>query len=192
MQMSSSSLLLLIADANPDTSLLSLTGSAMALASTFWFWMVRANKERPSLHSYLVRPLSAHWPMRVGSGGGDGTVVSRYQLDLAVANYSSLPNAMIGFGVQVKMPDGSWRALRLDLDSLPVPANIGPMSTCGITLVGDIDVPGSLSGTGNREREVNAHKAIARPPQFRVEIHALGGKSFATTIVDHHPHPLDD
>ena len=171
------------------TSMLSLGGSAMAVISTFYFWLVRANKESASLKAYLVKPIDAHWPMRVG-GGSEGMVASRYQLHLAVANYSSLPNAMIGYRVDVKMPDGQWKELKLDTESLPVPANIGPMSTIGISLFGDISVPGSLDGTGTRDREVGAHKAIARPPQFRVELKSLGEKKFVTQIVDHHPHNL--
>jgi hypothetical protein len=78
----------------------SMIGSALTAAWTGYFWLVRVKRERPDLRAYLAdhEMFLAH-----------STVDQRHvglKMGLIVANYSSLPNALLGVRLWVRQKDG--------------------------------------------------------------------------------------
>lgn len=171
----------------------SLGGSATALISTFYFWLVRANRERPQLQPYLVHEIEGTWPTIVRDSYcrvPEGHVLSRYFVRLAVANYSSLPNAVLRAKASIKMRDGSWKPADTRVgEGHSLPANVAPMTTAPLDLRLEIVVPGSLEGTGTAERNANAFSCIANPAEIRVELIALGEKKFRADLKNFDPNP---
>src|SRR6516225_3303042 len=69
---------------------LSMIGSALTALWTAYFWLVRVKRERPDLRPYI-----ADQEMFLGNTVGETRQVG-LKLGLIVANYSSLPNALLG------------------------------------------------------------------------------------------------
>ena len=76
-------------------SVVSLIGSAIATLSTLYFWLVRMNREKPLLKVHLAGPLGAD-TLAAAAGAPAGTARSLFSVKAVVANYSVLPNAVLG------------------------------------------------------------------------------------------------
>lgn len=157
----------------------SLSGSVFATVLTVFFWMVRARKEKADLRSYLVGRLDAgQSPL-----SREGFVRSTFWLKVIVANYSSLPNAVIGVRAWLKTSDG-WRVGKIEEETEKIlPLNLPAMQTEAFDLSVSIDTVGELSGSTTAGRREAALGALTDPPQIRIELVALGRARFRDVLV---------
>ena len=149
---------------------LSLMASFFAVASTFYFWLVRANRERAKLAACTVTGLRGTMLMAMEDTAtyrrvapGDSEIVLKYWLDLAIVNNSSLPNALLGIKVWVKFTDGRWHAMDVasaDPEADLFPQNVDPLTTAGMKLTLATKCEGSIGG-GFRGRCVAGASASA-------------------------------
>ena len=178
------------------SQIVSLSGSAIALASTAYFWLVKVNRERPAM---VVEP--------VGSVTGsviipradiesyqaikprDDQVLVGYWLNLAVVNNSVLPNAIIEVSAKVRLNDEGWVTARSSLfsqdaetapDSLPI--NVAPLSTARVPLALKLAMRGDDSGLGNRERTDMATNALAEGNSIEITIKGVRNTSFRSLL----------
>ena len=171
----------------------SLVASTTAIASTFWFWLVRNRRERPSLS---VHPLGNLQGSAVRSmddldtyrqvNPADGHVCLRYCLDLAVVNDSLLPNAVLDISVSLQMVDGTWQQMHVrpaDPEQSLFPINLVPMTTAGVQLVISTSYPGVYEG-GYRELAEMAGDLLQHQPQIRVQLNGLRQCNFAARWID--------
>lgn len=169
-----------------------LGGSMLALASTGYFWFVRANRERMQLSIYPAGSLrgsvlaNEDFDTLRRVSPNTGQVCAKYFLDLAIVNNSTLPNAVLGVRVKIQMADGSVRTMDTqpaDPQEVLVPANLRPLSTAHFRLAVSTAIDGSLTG-GFAERESQAADALQYHPEVTVELMALGEKKFSRTFRD--------
>ncbi|TWT50383.1 hypothetical protein Pla22_31250 [Rubripirellula amarantea] len=171
---------------------LALVGSALALISTAYFWIVRANRERMCLAAHPVMSMEGcvlfnedyETTRRVKPG--DGEVCVKYLMHLAAINYSSLPNSILGIRVWLRFNDGGWKEMdvRGQLpDQRLFPANVAPLSTTELPLALATAIPGTLSG-GFADRAAAAGDALPPTVDVRVELHTIAKKSFQCQFED--------
>ncbi len=168
----------------------SLGASGLALFSTGYFWLVRANRERMKLTLHPVGKLWGNVPMPQEDPDAyqtlkpeEGSVCATYGADLAVVNHSSLPNALLGVRAWLELADGTWCEALVRLHDtkhpeqaeLKMPLNLSPLTTAGLGMRLSVAVPGNYDG-GFHGREVTAGDSLAATPQLRVELAALQGK----------------
>jgi hypothetical protein len=157
----------------------SLVGSGFATASTLYFWLIRANRERPQLKTYLTSPFDASFL----AGSGD-TMRSQFYVKAVVANYSTLPNAILGARTWVKARDGSWQlATTIFPEKNQVPCNLAPLQTVPLQITTTIVVPAPAEGTPRpaSQREA-AFQSVAQPVEIKVELRCLGDKHFTDVL----------
>ncbi|QDT06863.1 hypothetical protein K227x_52840 [Rubripirellula lacrimiformis] len=172
----------------------SLGGSLLAVSSTFYFWLVRANRERPDLGIHPIGDLTgcALMPMEDGEafrriGMPPERTFLKYWLHLAVVNNSTLPNALLGAKVWLKMNDGVWQAMdvsHVEADQTLFPANIDPMTTISLkmALAGRIN---HEAGDGFAGRAAAGGDALMRSVPIRVELLGLNERTFTHGYLDH-------
>jgi hypothetical protein len=153
----------------------------IAIVSTFFFWVMRAGKERPNLRAYLTQ-----WQWTdVDYARDEGRINNVYALRLVIANYSSLPNAVLGVDSEVLLPDGSWAPCRTivadDGDKPTLPVNLSPMTTAPVEIRVFYNTAGKTGGT-RAERSEQAMNAIAKPATFRIQVKALNARSFHAIV----------
>jgi hypothetical protein len=160
----------------------SLIGSGFATASTLYFWLVRANRERPQLKTYLASPLDASF--LAGAAGLPDTMRSQFYVKAVVANYSTLPNAVLGVRAWLKARDGSWQpAATVFPEKDQVPCNLAPLQTAPLQLTATITVPAPAEDTPRpaSQREA-AFRSVAQPVELKVELRGLGDKVFTDVL----------
>ncbi|MBI4615705.1 MAG: hypothetical protein HY720_18955 [Planctomycetes bacterium] len=162
-------------------NLVSLTSSAVATVLTIYFWLVRAQRERPWLAVYLAPGLGAD---QSSSGSGtEGAVTCHYYCRAVLANYSSLPNAVIGIRAWLRSRDRGWLAARVETEARSsVPFNLAPMQTCAVDLALSVELPGSLSGSTTASRKESALGSVGSPLALKVELLALGERRFTQIL----------
>lgn len=169
-----------------------LGSSLLALASTAYFWFVRANRERMQLSIYPAGALrgsvlaNEDFDTLRRVSPNKGQVCAKYFLDLAIVNNSTLPNAVLGIRVKIQMADGTVRTMDThpaDPQQVLVPANLNPLSTAHFCLAVSTAIDGLLTG-GFAEREYQAADALEFQPEVTVELMALGEKKFSRTFKD--------
>lgn len=175
----------------------SLGASGLALFSTGYFWMVRANRERMKLGIHPVGTLWGNVPLPQEDREAyqnlrpdEGQVCATFGVDLAVVNHSSLPNALLSVRAWLQLADGEWREtfVRLhdtgneELPTLRMPLNLSPLTTAGLGMRLSIAIEGNYDG-GFQGREESAGNILAEKPKLRVELAALQGK-FAFNEID--------
>ncbi|MEQ8211215.1 MAG: hypothetical protein RH917_15415 [Lacipirellulaceae bacterium] len=168
---------------------ISLGASFMALASTAYFWLVRANRERAQVQ---VQPVGQTWgnvPMPQEDPEAyqrltleEGQIPATYGIDFAVVNNSSLPNALLGVKGWLQLADDSWREayVRIWEDSETpgkLPMNLSALNTAGLQLTLTIPIIGNYDG-GFQGRRETAGNALAQEHRVRLELTALQGKTF--------------
>lgn len=175
-----------------------LGGSLIAVASTFYFWLVRANRERAQLTAHIVAPLTGCVLMnedyetlrRVNPG--EGKVCAKYFLSLAVVNNSSLPNALIGAKVWMQFFDGpsdaqlTWKAMDVQPihpDTPLFPINLSPLSTASLPLYLAAAINGTIDG-GFTRRAISAAEALPQPVPVRIELLGVNHQTFQIDLSD--------
>src|SRR6516225_9371872 len=81
---------------------LSLAGSAFSTVLTVVFWVSKYRRELPDLRAHLVDR-----ELFLGAGTADQRQLG-LKLGILVANYSALPNAILGVKLALKGADGNW------------------------------------------------------------------------------------
>ncbi len=171
----------------------SLVGSTIAVCSTFYFWLIRSNRERAQLVAHPVGGLEGTLLMAMDDAltyrrvaPADGEVVLKYWLHLAIVNNSLLPNALLGARIWMKFADGEWREMDVhhempDQDLFPT--NIDPLTTAGLKLALSCKQPGKIEG-GFAERAQAAGDALPRQIPIRIRLKALQDQTFHCEFAD--------
>jgi hypothetical protein len=160
----------------------SLLGSAFATVSTIYFWFVRMRVERPQLKVHLASAVGAD-SLAPGPGAPPNTARSQFSLKAVVANYSALPNAVIGVKAWVKGRDGSWQPATTSLDEKGQPPfNLPPLHTIPFTLTATVNVPERPESAPRVTRREAALQSVAEPVQVKLELTALNERRFTEII----------
>jgi len=108
-------------------------GSAVSMATTLYFWLVRMRKEKACLKPYL-----ADTEFFLGNSR-DGVRQIGLKLGIIVANYSVLPNSILGVRMWVRLQEG-WQLVGiLTFDKqTPQPFNIPSLQTVLLRLNGTL------------------------------------------------------
>jgi len=146
---------------------------------------VTNGRERAKLKTHVVEmprfPGHFGWirPSPTENGGAPGAYRVAY-FRFAVANDSSLPNAILGYTFWVKAKDDTWMVApvypRFDnIESSELPINVPPLQTIALDVWLRIwvDVP---------EEKTGFFSAIASPAEVKVEPRPLGDKTFTDTF----------
>jgi len=150
---------------------------------TFYFWVVKARREQPRLRIYQAEPqLGGH----AQSSCAD-PVKLVFEVKSVVANYSTLPNAVLGVLAAVKMRDGSWQEAETRLDpKTPLPLNIPPMQTLRLDLALTIAVPAVAEGEAckntNETFALYRQRCVSQPLEVKIALKTLGEKLFADVL----------
>jgi hypothetical protein len=160
----------------------SLVGSVFATVSTVYFWLVRARQERPQLKVHLAAPVGAD-SLAAGPGAPPNTARSQFSLKAVVANYSALPNSVLGVRAWVKGRDGDWKpaATSLDDKSQP-PFNLPPLHTVPLSITATVNVPEQPDTAPKLSRREAALQSVAEPVQVMLELTALNEKRFTQVV----------
>ncbi|MFT3878328.1 MAG: hypothetical protein QM703_01555 [Gemmatales bacterium] len=157
----------------PWLPIVSLAGSVFSTACTGYFWFVKVRKEQPNLKSYLH-----DHDLFLGNGYGDTRGIG-LNVNVIVANYSSLPNAIVGVKLAVKLRDGNWQPVTgVTCDkSAPLPLNISPLQTSLLRLNGRLTFV-ALEELEKQRDVVGAYSKhyLAQPLEFQVELQSLNNR----------------
>jgi hypothetical protein len=152
-------------------SITSMLGSAFTFLWTAYFWLVRVKRERPNMRPYL-----ADQEMFLGLSVGETRQVG-IKLGLIVANYSSLPNSLLGVRLWLRQRDGGWLAIEnLTFDAkTPLPFNVPAMQTVLIRVAGRVAFPtaNEIEGTPTTLADY-LERHLAVPREIGVELRGLG------------------
>jgi hypothetical protein len=173
--------------------LASLGGSVLALASTLYFWLIRANRERARLAAHLIgdmqgsivtphRDLAVYHRLKPASNEH----CLKYWLHIAVVNNSSLPNALLGARVSIQFKDGAWRTMEVrhvddQCDLFPV--NLSSLSTSSLKLALATTYADAFE-QDHEGRAAAAGDALPRTVPIRIELIGLQNKSFVYELMD--------
>jgi len=150
---------------------LSMLGTALSFLWTGYFWLVRVKRERPDLRPYIA---DQEWFLGTTVGP---TLQIGLKLGLIVANYSSLPNALLGVRLWLRQRDGRWLAVEgLSFDpKTPLPFNVPAMQTVLVRLTGRVafatadDIEGDSTTLAKY-----LDRYAAQPREIGVELRGLG------------------
>ena len=170
------------------SEIVSLTVSLVSATATFYFWLVRVNKERPHLKTYLTALTKAD-----GTGTREGPTCNlTFSLHTAVINLSVLANVVTGVRAWHRLRDGSWHEARAsflaydDESKRDVPFNLPPMQATFLKVeVTASDVPKpviSESEWANPSWFPLARQLLAEPLELRLELLALDRRRFQDVV----------
>jgi hypothetical protein len=150
---------------------LSMIGSALTALWTAYFWLVRVKRERPDLRPYI-----ADQEMFLGNTVGETRQVG-LKLGLIVANYSSLPNALLGVRLWLRQRDGGWLPIEgVTFDpKTPLPFNVPAMQTVLVRIAGRVAFPTADEIEGTPATLANyLERNVGAPREIGVELRGLG------------------
>jgi hypothetical protein len=165
------------------SSYFGLAVSICSAIATFVFWVLKASRERPNLKTYLAEPQIGGWAQ---SSYGDSIKLA-FEAKTVVANYSTMPNAVLGAQAAVLMRDGSWRTAETRIDAkTPMPFNLAPLTTVKLDLSFTVTVPSVPEGDTCRNTQetfaLYRDLCFALPLQVKVALTTLGEKQFADEL----------
>jgi hypothetical protein len=170
-------------DSGHMMSTLSMVGSAASIAATFYIWFSKFRRERPNLRIY---PSDQSAEINLGVLRGD-TRGFQFRFSGVIANYSSLPNAVLGVELAMKRRDGSWEEIPAPR-AAGLPLNVPPMTTVRLDLEWSVQLPALDSAERLRANEIPRayleHYYAARR-RVGVSVWALGEAEFRAVL------PLD-
>jgi hypothetical protein len=160
----------------------SLVGSAFATLSTLYFWLMRVKSERPQLKVHLAGPLAAD-TLAAAAGAPPNTARSQFSVKAVVANYSALPNAVLGVKAWVKSVEGTWQLAATSVDDRTQPPfNLPPLHTVPLALTATVTVPERSEAAPRLSRRDAALQSVAQPVQLKLELTALNEKRFVEVL----------
>lgn len=149
----------------------SMIGSALTALWTGYFWLIRVKRERPDLRAYV-----ADHETFLAHSTGDQRHVG-VKLGLIVANYSSLPNALLGVRLWLRQRDRGW----LEVESVsfdaktPLPFNVPAMQTVLVRVAGRVAFPTADEFEGTPTAMANyLERYLAAKRMVGVELKGLG------------------
>lgn len=114
----------------------SLAGSLFSTVATAYFWLVRMRQERPCLRPHLV---DKEFFLGVSR---DNSRQIGLKLGVIVANYSALPNAILGARLWIKLREGWQELTGVAFDKqTPQPFNVPSLQTVLLRLNGTLAFP---------------------------------------------------
>src|SRR5205814_1592842 len=147
-----------------------------------YLWVMRFQGERPNLTVHLAGPVGAD-TLAAAADAPPGTARALFGVKAVVANYSTLPNAVLGVKAWVKAADGEWLAATLSLDEKTQPPfNMPPMQTTPLAFTATVVVPERPESAPKLSRREAAREAVSRPLQIGVELTALREKRFSVEL----------
>ena len=157
--------------------------SVVTALFTFYFWLIKARRERPCLKIYQADPQLGGF----AQSSCTDPVKLVFEVKSVVANYSSLPNALLGVEAKVKMRDGSWQDAETRLDpKTPLPINIPAMQTMRLDVSLTIAVPAVPEGQACRNTQetfaLYRNRFVAQPLEVNIGLVTLGEKLFAYVL----------
>jgi hypothetical protein len=151
------------------TAAVSLSTSLFSAGFTLYYWLVRARAERPNLHAYLVERAG-----HLGYMKGETRCIN-LALGVVVANYSSLPNALLGVKVAaVRKEGGLQEAAKVTFDEkTPMPFNLPPLQTVMLRVNAGVLFPMTDElERGGPAAYLNHH--LGNPRRLKLELTGLG------------------
>lgn len=149
----------------------SMIGSALTALLTVYLWVVRIKRERTDLRPYI-----ADQEVFLGNTIGETRQVG-LKLGLIVANYSSLPNALLGVRLWLRQKDGGWLPMEgVTFDArTPLPFNVPAMQTALIRIAGRVAFPTAddIEGTPTTLADYLDRYVVA-PREIGIELKGLG------------------
>lgn len=167
-------------DTSQWMSTVSLIASGMSVAGTAYFWVVKARREQPNLQIY---PCAGSVEVNLGVYRGE-TRGLQFRTSVVVANYSSLPNAVIGVDLSMKRRDGSWEDVPSSR-AANLPLNIPSLTTQRIELDWSAVLPALADAESRRASEIAAaylDHYFAAPRKLGVAVWALGHREFRAIL----------
>jgi len=161
-------------------SLVSLGGSTASFFATFYFWLVKANRERPNLQPHVLDR-----EFFLGNSNPDSRQIG-FKVGLVIANNSTLPNAVLGAKASLRGTKGQWVEVGyLSIDKqTSLPLNVPPMTTVLLRLLGHLTFPYAADlEDGNKAVGNYLRKHIAEPRKLRVELHSLNDRRDAFELL---------
>jgi hypothetical protein len=156
-----------------STSALSLAGSAFSTVCTAYFWLVRVQRERPQLSPFVID--------REFFLGGMTTQSRQigFKVGLVIANYSTLPNAVLGAGVGLHGKEGGIEEIApVTFDKqTPLPLNVPPLQTVLLRLQGNLTFPYTDAlEQGSKTVGAYLQRFLADSWRLRLELHNLNNR----------------
>jgi hypothetical protein len=156
-------------------SYLGIAGSAFSTLATLYFWLIRMRQEQPNLKPYLADKefflgLSRDEVRQIG-----------LKVGVIVANYSVLPNSILGARLWVKTKAGWQEVGHLAFDKqTPQPFNLPPMQTVLLRLTGTLSFPyQDALETGSKTTANYLNDCLAQPLEMKLELHQLNDRADA-------------
>jgi hypothetical protein len=150
---------------------LSMIGTVLSFAWTAYFWLIRVKRERPDLRPYIA---DQEWFL--GSTVGPTRQIG-VKLGVIVANYSSLPNALLSIRLWLRQREGRWLAVEgVSFDpKTPLPFNVPAMQTVLVRVTGRVAFPTTDAIEGDSTTlSKYLERYAAQPRQIGVELRGLG------------------
>jgi hypothetical protein len=149
----------------------SMIGSALTFLWTTYFWLVRVKRERTDLRPYI-----ADQEFFLGNTVGETRQVG-LKLGLIVANYSALPNALLGVRLWLRQRDGGWLPVEgVTFDpQTPLPFNVPAMQTVLVRIAGRVAFPTAEDIEEAPTTLANyLDRYVAEPREVGIELRGLG------------------
>jgi hypothetical protein len=150
-------------------SYISFAGSAITMLTTLYFWLVRVRREQPQIKPYLA---DREFFLGVCREGARQIGV---KVGVIAANYSILPNAILGARLWIRLRDG-WQSVdHVAFDKqTPQPFNLSPMQTVLLRLGGTLTLPYQDDlEQGSKTMSNYMDRFIAQPLEMKLELRHL-------------------
>lgn len=156
-------------------SYLGVVGSALSMLTTAYFWFVRIRKEQPNLVPHLV---DKEFFLGISR---DGVRQVGLKIGFIVANYSILPNAILGARLWIRVKDGWQEVGSLAFDKqTPQPFNLTPLQTTLLRLSGTLSFPYQDELEGTNKALANYLAAfLGQPLEIKLELQHLNRRADA-------------
>jgi hypothetical protein len=158
-------------------SYIGFAGSALSMLTTFYFWTVRVRNERPRLQSYLMDR-----ELFLGLARDDMRQIG-VKVGVIVANYSSLPNAILGARAWIRLRSGWAEVENVAFDKqTPPPFNVPPLQTVMLRLSGTLTFAYDEALEDGSKTLTNYLALLAEPFEIKVELRHLRGAGDAHSL----------
>jgi hypothetical protein len=170
-----------LADLKP-AEVFSVIASVGSLAATGYFWLVRANKEKPRLQTHLVA-VDDVGVQQDYERGWDPFVLVR----IAVVNLSTLPNVVLRTRVWVQKSGGVWAESGVYIqdggtNAFNVAPQVAEFRTVRLVLP-QMPKPSPLTEEWSKLTWRQAlEQAVGGPLVFKVELGSLDDRTFTDII----------
>ena len=148
-------------------------GSIFSTLATAYFWLVRMRQEKPCLVPHFVDK-----EFFLGLGRDQARQIG-VKLGVVVANYSVLPNAILGARLWLRVPEG-WQELgNVAFDKqTSLPFNLPPLQTVLLRLNATLTFPYQETlEDGNKTVGNYLGRFLTQPRQFKIALRRLGDRT---------------